>query len=182
VSKWNPDWEILALDVASTVGWCRGPLRGRLAYGSHRLAPEGASDGAVGLGMIQWLGDQLRAFKPRLIVFEAPIAAGVMQGKTNARTLRRLAGLPFVVESVGEGFGVYDRREVAVADVRHYWLGKRNMPGAQAKRLVSEKMRALGYEPKDYDASDAIAVHRFMAAVIDPTLRVEPLKMLRGTL
>lgn len=180
--EWGENDTILALDIATRMGWCMGSLRGKLTFGSVQLAPEGSSDAAVGYGALQWLGRQLSAFRPRVLAFEAPLNPQMMGGKTNRRTLRRLMGLPFVIETVAYGYGVYDLREVEVGDLRHYWLGKRNVPGAQAKRLVNEKMRALGHVTSDYDASDAIAVHRFTAAVIDPKLRVEPLKMLRGTI
>lgn len=178
--SWKPTDTILALDIASVAGWCEGPIHGPLQYGSQRFAPEGSSDAAVGFGALKWLGQRLQAFRPRIIAFEAPLNPHMMRGKTNRKTLRRLAGLPFVVEAVAYGSGVYDLREVEVGDLRHYWLGARNIPGDRAKRMIRDKLRALGHDPKDLDASDAIAVHRFIAATIDPALRVEPLSLLRG--
>lgn len=166
------DKTILALDVASVVGWCEGPLGGPLHYGSHRLALEGSGDGAVLAGMLTWLGQRLAVSKPAILVYEAPLDPRHMQ-KTTKATLRRLIGLPAVAEAIAYRFGVYDVREIESGDLKMFWHGKRNLKREIVKPMTMRKMRALGYEPKDEDAADAIAVHRYLAAFLDPAYRVE---------
>jgi hypothetical protein len=163
---------VLALDIASVVGWCEGPLAGPLHYGSHRLAPEGSGDGAVLAGMLTWLGQRLAVSKPAILVYEAPLDPRHMQ-KTTKATLRRLIGLPAVAEAIAYRFGVYDVREIESGDLKLFWHGKRNLRREIVKPLTMRKMRALGYEPRDEDAADAIAVHRYLAAYLDPAYRVE---------
>ncbi len=164
--------DILALDLATRIGWCSGPINGPLHYGSFRCAPEGSSSAAVFGGAMKWLAERLMAFRPRLIVYEAPIDPRHLK-KINADTIRRLNGLPSVIEAVAHNFGVWDIREVETGDLKMYWHGKRNIPREQVKRMTMTKMRTLGYEPADEDAADAISVHRYMAGALDPALRLE---------
>jgi hypothetical protein len=171
---------ILALDIASRVGWCEGPLNGQpLFYGSERLAPEGAGDAAIFAGMLQFLGRRLAAFKPRIIVYEAPLDPRIVK-KTTRATLRRLNGLPAVAEAIAYRMGVYDIREIETGDLKLYWHGKRNLPRQIVKPMTIRKMRALGYDVNDEDAADAIAVHRYMAAFLDPIYRAEASVISRG--
>lgn len=164
--------EILALDLATRVGWCAGTVDGPLSYGSFRCAPEGSQSAAIFGGAMKWLAERVLAFKPRIIVYEAPIDPRMLK-KINKDTIRRLNGMPAVIEAVAHNLGVYDVREIETGDLKHYWHNRRNLKREQVKRLTMEKMRSLGYDPQDEDAADAIAVHRYMAAVLVPELRLE---------
>lgn len=165
--------DILALDLATRVGWAMGPIDGKgLTYGSFRCAPSGASSGAVFGALLKWLVEHMSAFKPRLVVFEAPIDPRHLK-KITADTIRRLQGMPSIVEAVCDRMGVYDVREVETGDLKHYWHGKRNIPRETVKKLTFAKMQHLGYDPSDEDAADAISVHRYMAGSLDPRFRLE---------
>lgn len=167
------------LDCAAVTGWCEGPLRGPLRYGEVRLAPPGSSMSAVFGGALKWLGSRLMVSRPRVLAYEAPLDPRHLK-KINKQTIRQLNGIPAVFEAAAYEMGVYDIREAEVGDIRMYWLGKRNVKGELAKPMVRDKLRRLGYEPQSFDASDAIAGHRFIAAQIDPSLRNEPYELLRG--
>jgi hypothetical protein len=174
------DKTILALDISSTVGWAEGPVSGHpMIFGRERLAPEGAGDAAIFAGMLQFLGRRLAALKPRIIVYEAPLDPRILT-KTTRATLRRLNGLPAVAEAIAYRMGVYDIREIETGDLKMYWHGKRNLPRAVVKPMTIRKMRALGYDVQDEDAADAIAVHRYLAAYLDPAYRNEALASSRG--
>ena len=173
--------DILFLDIARVTGWCEGPIRGPLRYGYKELAPEGSSEGAILAGALTFIATRLQAFRPRIIAYEAPLDPRHV-AKTTLQTIERQIGLPAVIEAVGFKMGCYDIRKAAVADIREYWLGARNIKGDRAKRMVRDKLRSLGYDPQTLDASDAIAGHRFVSAAIDPSLRIEPLALLRETM
>jgi len=176
----GPDATILALDIATRCGWAEGPVSGHpLFFGSERLAPEGAGDAAIFAGMLQFLGRRLAAFKPRIIVYEAPLDPRHMKMTTKA-TLRRLNGLPAVAEAIAYRMGVYDVREIETGDLKLYWHGKRNLPRPVVKPMTIRKMQALGYDVKDEDAADAVAVHRYMAAFLNPAFRAEASVTSRG--
>lgn len=171
--------DILFLDLARVSGWCQGPLRGPLHYGSVPVAPEGSCDGALFAGMLDFIVDRLKTFRPRILAYEAPLDPRRVKATTK-RTIRHLNGYPAIIEAAAYKLGLYDVREVEVADVKYYWLGRRNAPGELGKRLIRDKLRELGFDPQSLDASDAIAGHRYISADIDPTLRNEPLTLLRG--
>lgn len=159
--------EILALDLASTVGWARGAPGGKVVSGSVRLAPAGASTAEKSAAMIRWLTPQLK-IRPRLLVIEAPMAPSQMAGKTNAKTARVLLGLPFVVEGVAYLSGVHSIREANVQDVRKHFIGRRTVPNGQAKSVVIAECRRRGYEPADDNEADALALWSYAAAIIAP--------------
>lgn len=164
---------ILALDIATVTGWAEGPISGKpLAFGSVRLAPEGSCAEAIGAGMLDFIGSRMLAFRPSLIVYEAPIDPRHLK-KTNLETFLMLSGLPMVMGSVAYKLGLYTFRKVDPGDLKQYWHGKRGLPRQVVKPLTLRKMRALGYDVHGEDAADAIAVHRYFAAYLDPAYRVE---------
>lgn len=171
--------DILFLDLARVSGWCQGPVRGPLHYGSVPVAPEGSSDGALFAGMLDFIVDRLKVFRPRVLAYEAPLDPRQLR-KTTKRTIRHLNGYPAIIEAAAYKLGLFDVREAEVGDVKYFWLGKRNISSDISKRMIRDKLRGLGYDPQSLDASDAIAGHRFVSAEIDPTIRNEPLGLLRG--
>lgn len=174
------DKTILALDVATTVGWAEGPLSGKqLFFGSERLSPEGAGSDAVCYGMSEFMRRRLALWKPHIIVYEAAIDPRFMKF-TTVETVRLLNELPGVLKAEAYRAGVYNTRYIEAGDLKQYWHGKRNLPRSVVKRLTIRKMQALGYDVKDEDAADAIAVHRYMAAFLDPAYRAEASVTSRG--
>lgn len=157
--------EILALDLASVTGYCRGEIGGKLYYGSQKLGGEGATNAERSAAMIRWLTDQLRTFRPRLIIIEAPMAPSQMAGRTTVSVARTLLGLPFVVEGVAYLLGIYEVRESNVQDVRKHFIGRRTVPNGGAKSMVVARCRELGFDPQDDNAADAIALWHFAASI-----------------
>lgn len=173
---------LLALDLGSVTGWAEGPLDprdGPILFGSFRLAPEGSGHGARFGALLSWLSNRTQVSRPRTIAFEAPLDPRHLS-KTTKATIRLLNGMPAIVEAVADRRGIFDVREAEVPDVRHYWLGKRNIPGDRAKPAVRERLIAQGFEVKDHDASDALALHRYVAACINPALRIESAPLFAG--
>lgn len=155
---------VLFLDLATTTGWCEGVPGEKPTSGTMRLAPEGSSTAAVFGGMLDFLATRLTAFRYRLIAYEAPMDPRHM--KTNVKTARILLGLPAVVEAVAYQTGHHRLREASVHDVRKFLLGGRPAKG-DAKRAVCDRLRVLGYAPKDDNEGDAIAGWLYACAQID---------------
>lgn len=158
---------ILFLDLATKTGFCEGEPGGKPYFGSTLFAPEGSPSAAVFGGAFKWLATRCQAFKPRTIVFEAALDPRHMGGKTTRDTAMRLIGLPAVMEAAAYLCGVYDVREARADDVRLFLINKRPKK-AEAKRLVIQKLQALGYDVTDPDAADAIAGWLFACNLIAP--------------
>jgi Holliday junction resolvasome RuvABC endonuclease subunit len=161
----RPPEIVMALDLATTTGWCVGPAGGKPTYGSQRLGSPGATSGEVFAAFLGWLVDAIKVHDPRVLCFEAPLAPSHMGGETNANTARRLLGLPAICEAVAYRMRVPVILEAHVRDVRKHFIGNGSMPGAQAKLAVRTRCQMLGYDPQGYDASDAIAVWDYTCAM-----------------
>ena len=160
--------DILALDLATVSGWAEGPAGGPVRSGSVRFAPAGSTHGEIALGAIRWFSDRLTVSKPSLIVYEA-VNVQHMAGKTNLNTIRVLCGLPFLLEGVAQGFGIYDIREAKTADVRKFFIGS-NPQRKEAKQATIDRCRMLGHDPVDDNAADAFSLHFYMAGLLNPRL------------
>ncbi len=160
---------ILFLDVATRTGFCEGAPGEKPHHGSLRFAPEGSSPEAVAAGAIKWLGQRLQAFRPNVIVVEAPLDPRHMGSKTNVNTAQLLLGLPLVLGGVAHLSGVYDFRSARIDDIRRHLLGHR--PGkATAKREVIDRIKALGFSPQDDNAADAISGWLYACSIVEPTV------------
>jgi hypothetical protein len=158
---------ILFLDLATTFGWCEGEPGGKAIYGFQRFAPAGSEPPAIFGGAARWMATRLQAFKPKTIVYEAPLDPRHMGPKTNMKTARVLLGLPAVIEAVAHLAGVYDIREARIDDVRLHLLGTRPKRDV-AKMKVLQRLAAMGYDVKDDNAADALAGWLYACAVIAP--------------
>lgn len=147
---------VLFLDIATTTGWCEGPVDGAKTSGTMRLAPPGSSAAAVQGGMLAWLGERLTAFRYRAIVYEAPLDPRFMGQKTNLNTARMLLGLCGVVEAVAHQTGHFNLSQVSVHDARHFLVGKRP-PKGEGKAMAMRALRMQGFAFTDDNEADAIA-------------------------
>jgi hypothetical protein len=168
---------LLTLDLATKTGWCIGPPGGAflggqaIRHGVLVLGKPGASLGVKLLTLWQWVGDCFETDAVTDVAFEAPLDPRWLKCTTR-QTARLLAALPGVVEAVSVDCGLpEDRlREIEVADVSEALFGRRNVRKDDRKPLLIAGARALGHAPKDDNAADAIALHAFMSAVLDPAL------------
>lgn len=86
--------------------------------------------------------------------------------KTNINTARMLIGMPAIVESVAYQTNHFTVKEASVHDVRKHLLGGRP-PKGEAKRVVMDRLRVLGYSPQDDNEGDAIAGWLYATALIE---------------
>lgn len=169
--------DVLALDIASMTGWCRGGVGSTPTCGSIRFAAAGASQGAIFGNAFDWFCDFTKDHRPDALIIEAllPFAAGV--GKTNKNTGDILAGLHGVIRAIAYKRQIFEIHTVSVGDARQHFIDSRTFKGDKAKRYVMDKCRALGWQVKNDNESDAAAIWSYWCSRIDPkqALRVSPL-------
>jgi hypothetical protein len=158
---------ILALDLATRFGWAEGTLGDRPISGSQRCASEGATSAEIFGGFFKWLAERMQAFRPHVLVYEAPLTPSHARGKTNINTSRILLGLPAIAEAVANRCGV-PVLEARVDDVRAHYIGERRLRGAEAKKAVILRCRQLGLQPRDDNEADALALLDYVQAIRNP--------------
>lgn len=162
--------KILALDLATHVGWCvDGPEVVPPRAGAFKLRGGGTELGVAGLAFSEWLAEMVATWRPDAIAFEAPLMGG--PGVVfNGRTARLLIGLAFVTEVVAASYATRCFEE-HVQSVRRHFLGQGRPK--DPKRATVERCRLLGWEVPDHNAADAAALWAFAKARLDRTFRLE---------
>lgn len=161
---------ILALDLATVTGWAMGepgrqPESGVIRFG----AKNNASHGQIAADAIAWLVEFLTEMKPTQIVFEQPLPPNFTGGHTTLDTAVITMGLPFLMQGIAYKLGLFNVEAVRVSDIRTFFIGS-NMKSEQAKQLTFERCQLLGFNPKDDNASDALALWCYQCAKIKPEL------------
>jgi hypothetical protein len=169
--------DILAIDLATQAGFCRGPHDGAPSFGSISFARGDDSNADIFGAALIWLAALLEPQpRPDLLVLEALLPAAAKL-KTNKLTRDRLAGLRGVILGVADCRHIRRIEEIAVGDVRAHFIGDRSLKRAAAKREVMRQCRRLGWFVEDDHQGDACALWSFACSMIEPklALRVSPL-------
>jgi hypothetical protein len=167
--------DILALDVASTCGFARGKIGEQPVCGSVKF---GTNGDIVFATAMTWLNDMLsEEGVPDIVIVEALLPPGAMKGHTSRAVRDRLAGLHGIVRAVAHRHGVGEIAEAMVGQIRHHFIGMPHLKRAEAKRVVLERCKALGWDPANDNEGDALALWSFCCATVDPraALAVVPL-------
>lgn len=158
---------ILALDLAETTGWAiaspgaiaawplgtgallknLGPHDG-VFCGSQKLSAIKGRHGIVYYSCFKWLMDVIKVYAPTYIIVEAPIPQHKSQ-----ESARRALGLSAIVDMVAEAKNI-TINEVHVSTVRKHFAGS----GHAKKDEIFELCLSRGWNPKDHNAADALAV------------------------
>jgi Holliday junction resolvasome RuvABC endonuclease subunit len=162
---------ILALDPSRILGWTRGEPGGPLAFGHVELVRRGATPGALGFALKEFLNETIMTVDPDLLVYEQPFLP------RNFQTGFVLLGMGFLVDTVATEHGVHYFSIIATAATKAL-TGRAKFPGKdyperrKAKKLATiEACRARGWDATE-DEADAIAVFllaeakRFPAAAL----------------
>lgn len=135
---------ILALDLATVIGFTVGPVDEKPAFGTYRLPKTGDELGPFGDAYDTWLRQMLVRHRPADVVMEAPMADGA--GRTPLATSIKLKGLCFLTEMVCHQHGIRCTQMDA-------WQWKKTVCGTAR---VSKSMRP--YPPIEVLAQKGIAV------------------------
>lgn len=157
---------ILALDVATCVGWAFGGAGDQPASGTFRCPSTGDDSGRFLEGYARWLTAKIRELGPKEVVFEAPI----LPRQTNITTLRKLYSLAGMTEFVCVLEGVACT-EITAGEWRRAFLGMHYPKSGtrdELKRAVISGCRALGWNPVDDNEADAMAIWHVAVSVRNP--------------
>lgn len=141
--------KILALDLATRLGWACGSPDEEPHYGSKLLPSTGAEIGRFGDAYDQWILDMITLENPALVVFEAPFVSGT----GNANTARKLMGLCWQTE-----IACY-RRQIRCMEHNNSSVKKMFAGNGRAEKgeMIAAAQR-LGWDPKDDNAADALGL------------------------
>lgn len=169
---------VLALDLATTTGWCHGVPGATPECGHIRFTKPGTSRAETYRAYRNWLDDAWggREVIPDLIVYESPAVGMQMQGKTNIDTLKLLSGLAEHLEEWCHG--KCELREATVAQVRSHFIGS-NMKAKIAKPLAFERCQELGWPVTTTDESDACALWDYQICWLRPDLADRTTRLFR---
>lgn len=146
---------VLALDMATRLGWACGAPRARPAYGSVLLS--GRERPARYAAFLDWLAAAARIHRPARIVAEAPLASGDFAGRDAA-----LLALGFMAHLET---WAWDRslplELVAAGTARKAVLGRGSFARGTAKVVVTDWARREGFDPKDDNAADALVLWHY---------------------
>ena len=179
--------KLLALDVATNTGFAFGEVAAdtRPLSGVIRFGAKGCVDDDSWRAALVWLHDQIKVLAPDVVAIEAPIMSSQAAGGTNAQTMVRLLGLQAVLRTVVAVNLPVAAKLIHVQSARKAFIGRGNLPGAEAKRLVRQKCIDLGWLTEDsatFDKADAMCVWAKAASDLDPSIRwqFEPLAQPAG--
>ena len=177
--------KILALDLASKTGVCFGRVGETPRFTTVNFTREGEAASIDGCWeaasrVIVWASDFTKVEQIDRVVIEAPIPERALGHQTNAwSTMLKF----FIIGTMG---GALKCRQIPVSaanigQVRKHCLGFGNsrLPKEQAKPAIMTVCKALGFNPKNHDESDAGALFLFESARIAPRLahRVDPVSL-----
>lgn len=146
---------ILALDLASKIGWALGKPGARPKHGAHQLPSTGDEIGRFAHAFDLWLSDTLTMHKPERVVFEGSVMPGI--GKTTPMTVRKLTGLTWHTELVCHRRDVICN-EANVSTIKKFWAGSGN---AKKPDMIAAA-RAHGFSVgRDDNQADALALWHY---------------------
>jgi Holliday junction resolvasome RuvABC endonuclease subunit len=169
--------DILALDIATTCGFARGPVGpDGPRCGSVRFSKPGASQNAICGRALEWIIDTLKPPLPDVVAIEDLLPPHVTRGKSNVDH-DLLAHLHGIVMGVCFMRGVYKVHKYAVLTIRRHFIDMSVCRKGQGKQMVQDKCRVLGWLADDADAADAAAVWSYQCGLLDPNhaIRISPL-------
>jgi hypothetical protein len=153
---------ILALDTASSTGFCKGDSAGEPTYGTKVFKVRNKGLGVFGLEFWDWLCPLVMEFEPELIIFEAPLLSfGRGRVRTSVAGARLMMGLCMLVELAAAKCGVRCR-EV------HNQTIKQFMGAGKDKASMVRMVQVFGYSPQTDDEADAIAIWLLAVQYEDP--------------
>jgi Holliday junction resolvasome RuvABC endonuclease subunit len=170
--------EVLALDIASTTGFARGPIgREGPRCGSVRFGKAGASQLAICGHALEWAIDTIKPPLPDIVAIEDLLPPHVTRGKSNVDH-DLLAHLHGIVMGVCFLRGVYKVHKHSVNSIRAHFIDLKSCARGEQKMMVQRKCKSLGWlEATDDDAADACALWSYQAGLLDPeqAIRISPL-------
>lgn len=146
---------VLALDVASRVGWACGSADASPRFGTEILPPpfDGEDETRRLVRMGGWLEDVIDVHGVRHVVCEAPVPPGRVLDRSTFATALLLIGLVAVAKATAMRMGCSINTVPASSWRKHFTdSGRSDKDDAMARN------HALGFMPSTKDESDAIGI------------------------
>jgi hypothetical protein len=169
--------DVLAFDVATTTGFARGPVGPKAPFcGSVRFGKPGTSQLAICGHALEWAIDTIKPPLPDVVAIEDLLPPHVTRGKSNVDH-DLLAHLHGIIMGVCFMRGVYKVHKHPVRTIRNHFIDLSACAKGQAKRMVQDKCKQLGWLIEGHDAADAAACWSYACSLIDPeqAIRISPL-------
>lgn len=166
--------QILSLDLARKTGWALGLVTDtKPQSGSLQITNSDSSHAKLFSCWREYLRDFL-SLHPQigLVIFESPLPPMLRTGNTNISSIRLLMGLAAVTEELLYTLNQWsphpaiDVREARVADVRTHFIGSNRHKRPEAKMLTIKRCQQLGWEPRDDNAADALALWDYQCSIL----------------
>jgi crossover junction endodeoxyribonuclease RuvC len=169
--------DVLALDIATSLGWARGRVGEQPRCGSVRFGKAGASQLAICGHALEWAIVHLRAPLPDVIAIEGLLPPGALKRRSN-EDHELLGHLHGIMMGVAFMRGVYKVHKYQLNSIRAHFLYGIAYGKGEAKHAVMRKCRSLGWlEKADDDAADACALWSYQCSLLDrdEVLRISPM-------
>lgn len=163
---------ILALDLATRLGWACGSLDPTpTSYGVFVLPKTKEDLGRFAQAYRDWFTAALDELEPTEVIYESPF----LPKTTGVTTVRKLSGLTFVTELITSDRKI-PVREANNWDVRDHFVGARmaprSIPQDQRRKWIKDKVMAecarRGFRVAGDDDADALALLSFALSLAKP--------------
>lgn len=155
---------VMFFDLATSSGWAVGTATEVEAFGVFVL-PKTFDNFGQYLNLARAKIDTLVwEYKPDTLAFEAPW----LSPHDKLANIRKLHGLPNVVEQLADHYGLHCR-EATPHDIAVHFLGRGYPRGGNRKKVATKvKCRDAGYDVSGDDDADAIAGLSYILACANP--------------
>lgn len=160
---------IWALDIATVTGWAIGCAGDKPKAKAVTLAPPHATSDVLFAGCLEWFSEAIDTGPtPDILALEELLPPTARKGKTNTGMQHKSAGLHGIIRALAKRAQIPEIISASVSDIRHHFIGERNLPREIAKPRVFAMCKQLGWAASGYDAADALALWSYTAALINP--------------
>jgi crossover junction endodeoxyribonuclease RuvC len=148
---------ILALDIATRMGWALGEPGDVPVSGTVRFGSDDASLWARYHHALRWAIDRFVHGQQKItkLVIEDQLNPQAFSSKEGAELLY---GLPAIIGACAYDRRIYEIERHKVADVRGFFINRRGLKTDDAKVAVMRRCRKLGWPVIDHNAADACAL------------------------
>lgn len=154
---------ILALDIATVVGFAAARAGERPIHGHYRVAEVGAPAGRVFCCFRDWLNHEADLLRPAYVFAEDQF----VPANASRDVMRRLLGLRAVCEMVCDERDIR-LRWVPVQTVQRFVSGFGRWPRGEKKPAMIRAIERYGWRPQDDNEADALGVFLYAEHQIAP--------------
>jgi len=151
---------IIALDLATNLGFAVGMPGARPTFGTKRIGSPGCSVGEFGSAFDLWLSDMITVHAPTVLCFEAPV---LTLGHTSIDTARKLMGMVYHAEVIAYRLEIRRVFEESTSTVTKFFVGRGGgfKSRAEKKGATIAACKARGWNVGDDNQADACALFAF---------------------